>query len=96
MQKRVKPELRVLQDNRVQGVTCFAVHEKYGVDCQFKTCAHWLPGLQHNCTIIAAKAGEQTQHEIGKLFGLTRMRICQIEKRINDLIRQAADSSAAA
>jgi DNA-directed RNA polymerase sigma subunit (sigma70/sigma32) len=33
-----------------------------------------------------------TLHEIGKIFGLTRMRICQIEKRALQKIKQALGS----
>jgi DNA-directed RNA polymerase sigma subunit (sigma70/sigma32) len=34
-----------------------------------------------NCSIIAAENGKMTLREIGEILGLTRMRICQIEKR---------------
>jgi DNA-directed RNA polymerase specialized sigma subunit len=37
--------------------------------------------------MVEALTGEHTQHEIGQLFGLTRMRICQLEKRIYNKIR---------
>lgn len=45
-----------------------------------------------NCAIIAAGGGKMTLHEIGKIFGLTRMRICQIEKRALEKIKQALGS----
>jgi len=35
-----------------------------------------------NCVLIAAKEGPKTLQEIGEIFDLTRMRICQIEKNI--------------
>ena len=35
-----------------------------------------------NCTLVAAKKGTMTLQEIGDIFGVTRMRICQLEKRI--------------
>ena len=35
-----------------------------------------------NCTLIAAKKGPLTLQQIGDIFGVTRMRICQLEKRI--------------
>jgi DNA-directed RNA polymerase sigma subunit (sigma70/sigma32) len=36
----------------------------------------------NNCAIIAAKSGPMTLQEIGEVFDVTRMRICQIEKTI--------------
>jgi DNA-directed RNA polymerase sigma subunit (sigma70/sigma32) len=35
-----------------------------------------------NCTIVAAKEGPMTLQQIGDIFGVTRMRICQLEKKI--------------
>jgi DNA-directed RNA polymerase sigma subunit (sigma70/sigma32) len=54
-----------------------------------KTCRHWLERAPNSCVIVAAQEGERTLHEIGELFGLTRMRICQIEKDIFERIRQS-------
>lgn len=93
-QKKISvPALRVLQGERIRGLTCFAVHEKYGVDCQRTMCRHWLDSAENNCVLIAARSGERTLHEIGQMFDppLTRMRICQIEKGIYEKIRAASD-----
>ena len=35
-----------------------------------------------NCSVIGAAQGEHTLQEIGDIFDVTRMRICQIEKDI--------------
>ena len=86
-QPRKSPSLRVLQGNPVPGMTCFAAHCNYGVDCKLASCRHWLPGAKCSCVMVEALNGEHTQHEIGKVFGLTRMRICQLEKRIYTKIR---------
>lgn len=87
-QPKKLPSLRVLQGDRVRGTTCFAAHEMYNVNCLLQSCRHWLPGVKNSCVMIEALEGEHTQHEIGKMFGLSRMRICQIEKQIYAKIRQ--------
>ena len=63
--------------------TCFEQHEKLGIACKKKDCKNWIKcktGM--NCVLIAAKEGPKTLQEIGEIFDLTRMRICQIEKNI--------------
>jgi len=68
---------------------CFERCEKDSTPCADKGCRYWL---NHNgsmcCTILAAKSGSMTLQEIGDIFGVTRMRICQIEKKI---IRKMTD-----
>ena len=90
-----KKRLKVVQgdsvaSNRVvDGTTCFAVQAKAGVDCQRKKCPHWIPHPEgHNCVMIAAQEGPHTLQKIGQIYGLTRMRICQIEKSIFEKIRK--------
>lgn len=88
--KNEKRQLNVLQNGSGinEGVTCFSVVSKYKVDCQRKQCPHWIQYSEgHNCVMIAADEGPHTLQEIGKIYGLTRMRICQIEKRIYEKIR---------
>ena len=40
-----------------------------------------------NCSLIAAEEGPMTLQAIGDLHGLTRMRICQIEKSAIEKIK---------
>ena len=51
--------------------------------CKNKSCRYWIDNCESkNCTIVAAhKKDSITLEEIGKIFKVTRMRICQIEKR---------------
>jgi len=76
-------QLKVIQDN-----SCFSLHEKYNVSCQRKNCKNWIKYSEgKNCVIIASKAGSKTLQEIGKIYNLTRMRICQIEKNIYEKVK---------
>lgn len=89
-----KRRLNVIQgndpgDSVVEGTTCFAVQAKHNVSCQRQGCQHWIPHSEsHNCVILAAQDGPHTLQKIGQIYGLTRMRICQIEKGIFEKIRK--------
>ena len=69
--------------------TCFGAQGKYSVCCQRKSCRHWINFSEgKNCTLIAAQSGPRTLQEIGEIYDLTRMRICQIEKGIYKKINE--------
>lgn len=76
MKQRKNPKL-------VRDDTCYAARARYCVPCDKCECRNWIskPKCQ-NCVMIAAQSGPMTLQEIGKIYGLTRMRICQIEKQI--------------
>ena len=62
---------------------CFELHSTCNKECDKKECRMWIENKNSlNCTILAAKNGPMTLQEIGDVFGVTRMRICQLEKRI--------------
>lgn len=68
--------------------TCFSIHDMHNICCQKKSCTNWFNYAEgKNCVIITSKSGPKTLQEIGKIYGLTRMRICQIEKNIYEKIR---------
>jgi len=61
--------------------TCYELHEAYNTPCKTSDCRHWIDsGNCHNCILISAKDGPKTLQQIGDMYGITRMRICQIEK----------------
>jgi DNA-directed RNA polymerase sigma subunit (sigma70/sigma32) len=58
--------------------------------CKQTNCRHFLDSEQHlNCSIIAAEDGPMTLQEIGDFYGISRMRVCQIEKAILKKIKIA-------
>tara|TARA_Y100001963_G_scaffold154488_1_gene243401 strand:+ start:634 stop:870 length:237 start_codon:yes stop_codon:yes gene_type:complete len=62
---------------------CFEFCEQREIICKKKSCDYWIAyNASNNCTIIASKEGPMTLQQIGEIFGVTRMRICQIEKKI--------------
>ena len=53
-----------------------------GVQCENSLCRYWIEHPQcQNCVLLSAREGNKTLQEIGDIFGITRMRICQIEKK---------------
>jgi DNA-directed RNA polymerase specialized sigma subunit len=63
---------------------CFEYNKKCNLSCQKKTCRYWIDLKNNqNCCINAAKDESEskfTLQDIGNIFNVTRMRICQIEK----------------
>ena len=61
---------------------CFEHHSKINLACDKKKCRYWINLNSHkNCCLIASKKTESfTLQDIGNIFKVTRMRICQIEK----------------
>jgi len=76
-------------DKIIENNTCFNLHEEYNLPCLKKECRCWFNNLKNlNCINILTSKGPQKQEQIGEYFGLTRMRVCQIEKAILFKIRK--------
>ncbi len=67
---------------------CFEYNKRENNNCKKKSCKHFINCKKNNnCTILAAQEGPKTLQEIGEIFNVTRMRICQIEKDIMKKIK---------
>lgn len=67
----------------VMNTTCFNEHEKRNVSCIKKTCRQWMNSSEYlNCAVVAANKNDEgmTLQQIGDIFEITRMRVCQLEK----------------
>lgn len=63
--------------------TCFENCKLAQVSCKNKTCRSFVENDKtQNCILLSVSTGDSslTLQEIGDVFGLTRMRICQIEQ----------------
>lgn len=71
------------KDNIIKNTTCFAEHKKRNATCNKTGCRNWMKHEGSlNCAVIGANKGKWILKDIGSVFGVTRMRICQIEKEI--------------
>ena len=65
----------------LKNLSCFAVHSRLDKKCKKNECRYWheLPE-SNNCIICKSNGVSHTLQEIGDVFDITRMRVCQIEK----------------
>ncbi len=64
--------------------TCFYYQQKMNKCCQKKECRYFQNNIpeSQNCIINKSNEKEHTLEEIGNIFEISRMRICQLEKQI--------------
>ena len=67
--------------------TCFFNNLENKSDCQINSCKYWHKLKDYNNCILIASRKKHTLQEIGEIFGVTRMRICQLEKNILEKLR---------
>ena len=73
---------------------CFKYHNKNKTNCERKNCRYWIKNQNNNHCILnlVEKNNEKiTLEDVGKLFNVTRMRICQIEKRAIKKVKDIFD-----
>ena len=62
---------------------CYEKNARKGDACARRECRYWIAHSGAvNCTLVAASKGPMTLQEIGEIIGVTRMRVCQLEKKI--------------
>ena len=73
----------------IKGETCFNTCKKLNIVCDITDCRYnqEMKGRHQNCVINAAEEGPFTLQEVGDIFNVTRMRICQIEKVAKQLLK---------
>ena len=61
---------------------CFEKCSSEKKNCSVNACRYWIEAKEYNnCCIVGANSSEKiTLQNIGEIFKVTRMRICQIEK----------------
>ena len=76
---------------------CFKYHQEFKKQCKKNKCRYWiLQKENYNCCILASKSSNKlTLEDVGKIFSVTRMRICQIEKnaikKLKETVRKIID-----
>ena len=75
------------------GQNCYSFHNEHNIKCQKTSCRYWqemAAKKHHNCVILAAEDGPMTLQEVGDIFSVTRMRICQIEKLAKRFLKSSS------
>jgi hypothetical protein len=92
-----EPSLINLRDNArpIKGETCFSACKNIGVSCSISNCRYFkdMQGNFQNCVINAAESGPFTLQEVGDIFDVTRMRICQIEKIAKQILKSSVETN---
>jgi DNA-directed RNA polymerase sigma subunit (sigma70/sigma32) len=62
--------------------------------CKRQNCRYWISNLKNkNCALVTAdQSTNMTLEEVGNIFNVTRMRICQIEKKAINKIKSLFNS----
>lgn len=84
-------------NSNIKNSTCFDAHNQKEKVCKNKSCRYWHSLKESNNCIInkvnknASSNIDLTLQEIGDLFDITRMRVCQIEKQTLGKIKNQLD-----
>ena len=71
--------------------SCVDEVKKSDRPCNQEKCRHSLKSPENlNCSLIAATKGPMTLQEIGNFYGISRMRVCQIEKALLKKLKKSS------
>lgn len=74
-------------------ITCFGETILNNQECADKKCIYWYENLENkNCIINASNEKRHTLQEIGDIFNISRMRVCQIEKKSVKKLKKFVDN----
>ena len=77
--------------NDLKNISCFKAHSNSNMPCKISNCRYWHD-IESSYNCIINKVNEEndlTLQEIGDLFNITRMRVCQIEKQTLKKIKKS-------
>lgn len=77
--------------DKLDQISCFTAHAIKKRECKNKKCRYWhdIKNEESKCILnIIDKKESYTLQEVGDLFDITRMRICQIEKHALEKIKK--------
>ena len=78
-----------------ENYSCVDRVKKCSLPCEEISCRHSLKSSKNlNCSLIAAEEGPLTLQEIGDFYGISRMRVCQIEKAILKKLKNTSEKIA--
>ena len=78
---------------KLDNTTCFNAHKQTGKKCKNKKCRYWHNLKEsNNCVINKTSETGHTLQEIGDIFNITRMRVCQIEKNAIEKLRLSSNA----
>jgi hypothetical protein len=88
-------KVNLYMTNKTKNLACFKAHSNKKKCCEISKCRYWH-NIESSYNCIINKVNEEkdlTLQEIGDLFNITRMRVCQIEKQTLSKIKKQNKST---
>ena len=74
--------------------TCFNAYKNNKKSCNKKKCRYWHDlNSSNNCIINKCNEKTHTLQEIGDILEITRMRVCQIEKKSIESLKKIIEKN---